>query len=147
MKPYSLDLRQRVLAAVDEGQQTRGQIAQRFAVSTSWIRRLVQRRRATASIAPRPQRRGPAPKRDEPRLARLRELVGRQPDATLAELRDRLAEPVSLMTVCRALRRLRLPLKKVRAGRRAGPAGHSAAARRARRRGRAPAAGPADLRR
>jgi transposase len=116
MKPYSMDLRQRVLAAVDAGQQTRGQIAQRFSVSTSWIRRLVQRRRETGAIAPRPHRSGPRPKLDEPRLARLRELVGRQPDATLAELRDRLAEPVSLMTVCRALRRLRLPLKKSPSG-------------------------------
>jgi len=116
MKPYSLDLRQRVLAAVDDGQLTRGQIAQRFSVSTSWIRRLVQRRRETGSISPRPHRSGPQPKLDEPRLARLRALVGNQPDATLAELRDRLAEPVSVMTVCRALRRLRLPLKKSPSG-------------------------------
>ena len=47
MEAYALDLRQR---AVDAGQLRRPQIA----VSTSWIRRLVQCRRETGSIAPSP---------------------------------------------------------------------------------------------
>src|SRR5690349_19692106 len=120
MKPYSPDLRQRVLAAVDEG-QPRLTIARLFRVSASWIRRLCQRRRETGSTAPRPHGGGRPPKLDAARLRRLRELVERQPDATLAELRGRLAAPVSLMTVCRALRRLRLPLKKSRSRPPSGP--------------------------
>jgi transposase len=112
MKPLSLDLRQRVLAAVDEGILSRPAIAKAFTVSTAWIRRLVQRRRETGSIDALPHRGGPAPKLGEEHHARLRELVARQPDATLAELRDRLGTPVSIMTVCRALQKLRLPLKK-----------------------------------
>jgi transposase len=116
MNPYSLDLRERVLAAVDAGQHTRGTIAQLFSVSTAWIRRLVQRRRETGSITPRPHRSGPLPKLRAPHLDRLRELVRQQPDATLAELRRRLGEPVSAATLCRALRRLRLPLKKSPSG-------------------------------
>jgi transposase len=116
MKSYSLDLRQRVLAAVDAGQLNRGQIARLFAVSTAWIRRLVQRRRQAGSIAPLPHHGGPAPKLGAEPLRRLGELVRAQPDATLQELRTRLGEPVSVMTVCRALRRLRLPLKKSPSG-------------------------------
>ncbi len=120
---YSLDLRQRVLDAVDAKNATRKAIAARFAVSTAWLRRLVQRRRATGSIAPRPHRGGPAPALGPAHRERLRALVARQPDATLAELRDRPVAPVGIMTIARALRALRLPLKKSRSGRpsRTGP--------------------------
>lgn len=120
---YSLDLRQRVLMAVDAKTATRAAIAERFQVSTSWIRRLVQRRRETGSIAPRPHRGGPAPSLGPAERERLRALVAQQADATLAELRDRLAAPVGIMTIARALKALRLPLKKSRSGRpsRTGP--------------------------
>jgi len=112
MKAYSLDLRQRILAAVDEQTLTRPQIAQLFSVSTSWIRRLVQRRRETGSIEPLRHRSGPKPALNEENLQHLRELVREKSDATLEELRGRLAVRVSVMTVCRALKQLRLPLKK-----------------------------------
>ena len=45
-------------------------------------------------------------------LEQLRELVRRQPDATLEELRQRLGVSCSLMTISRALRKLGLPRKK-----------------------------------
>jgi hypothetical protein len=54
MKAYSLDLRTRVLAAVDRGQLTQGQIADQFQVSDRWIRQLLRRRAQTGSSAPRP---------------------------------------------------------------------------------------------
>ena len=65
MRPYSMDLRKRVLAAVDAGKQDRLEIARVFSVSVAWIRRLVQRRRETGSIEPLRQRHGPQPKLDE----------------------------------------------------------------------------------
>jgi transposase len=114
MKPYSLDLRQRVLAAVEEGNSSRGEIAERFSVCKSWIRRLLQRLRETGSIEPLPHGGGRPPKLDDTHLERLRELSAQQSDATLNELRDRLGEPVSQMTICRGLQRLQLPLKKSR---------------------------------
>ncbi len=42
--PYSQDLRDRVLAACDRAMNTK-QIAELFSVSTSWVRRVKQRRR------------------------------------------------------------------------------------------------------
>jgi transposase len=45
-------------------------------------------------------------------LERLRELVRQQPDATLEELRQRLAASCSTMTISRALRKLGLPRTK-----------------------------------
>jgi transposase len=61
MKTYSSDLRKRVVKACDEGRFSRVEIADHFGVSTAWIRRLLQRRRTTGSIAPLPSRPGPKP--------------------------------------------------------------------------------------
>jgi transposase len=116
MEAYSLDLRQRVLAAVDAGQLRRPQIAALFQVSTSWIRRLVQRRRETGAIAPTPQRHGPLPALSDRQRRRLADLVRRRPDATLAELRQHLAAGVGTTTIWRALAQLGLTLKKSRCG-------------------------------
>ena len=112
MRPYSMDLRVRVLADCDSGMQT-GVVAQKYSVSSAWVRRLKQRRRETGQIGPRQQRHGPRPK-----LAGHQEelgaLVRQQPDATAEELRTRLKVSVSRPTVQRALRRLGLTFKKRR---------------------------------
>jgi len=122
MRAYSQDLRDRIVRACDEGWGTRQQIADVFGVSTAWVRRLLQRRRETGSFAAKPRGGGAPTKMTDDRRARLLVLVSAQPDATLAQLRDRLGAPVHLSTVARALDRLGWPLKKVPAGCRAGPA-------------------------
>ncbi len=135
MKAYSQDLRERVVRACDEGRLGRQQIADLFRVSVAWVRRLLQRRRQTGSFAALPHAGGPQPKLDDERRGRLLMLVAQQPDATLAELRDRLATPVHLSTVARALTRLGLTVKKKCSGppSRTGPtsatAGRRSAAR------------------
>ena len=110
MKPYSMDLRERVLADSDAGMQT-AQVAQKYSVSKSWVRRLKQRRRESGQIAPRCGT-GRKPKLDERQRSRLQELVDQQPDATLEELRDKLGAEVCLSTIWLALKTLRLTLKK-----------------------------------
>jgi len=55
MRPYSMDLRQRVLADCDDGMKTRA-VATKYRVSESWVRRLKQRRAATGETAPRSPR-------------------------------------------------------------------------------------------
>ena len=54
MAPYSLDLRERVAAAVDHGEGSQREIARRFRVSLSFLVRLLQRRRAAGTLAPKP---------------------------------------------------------------------------------------------
>jgi transposase len=120
MKAYSMDLRQRVLEDCDAGMETR-QVAVKYRVSESWVRRLKQRRRETGETAPRPCRNG----RIAGRLVhvdRIKELIGRKPDVTLRELASDLGGRVSGQTLSRALRSLGLTLKKSPARRRAGPA-------------------------
>ena len=61
MKPYSMDLRLRVLKDVDAGASKR-EVAVKYDVSESWIRRLIQRRRENGEIAPRTSHNGQQPK-------------------------------------------------------------------------------------
>jgi len=110
MKAYSMDLRTRVLAACDGGHATKA-VATTFGVSPAWVRRLKQHRRERGDAAPR---RGGGSRGRKIDRGRLAELVKAQPDATLAELRDRLGVAVTVRSVCRALRQLRLSYKKSR---------------------------------
>src|SRR5262249_56762940 len=107
MRPLSNDLRERILAAVDNHEGSRRQIARRFAVDVSTITRLLQLRRRTGSLEPRlhgGRTRDPALDRDD--LERLRRLVEEHPDATLEQLREHLGITGSIMIVWRALERL-----------------------------------------
>jgi len=110
MDAYSIDLRKRVLEDCDAGVGTR-EVATKYRVSESWVRRLKQRRRETGEVAPRRSGTKQGPKW----LAYaedLRQLVDEQPDATLGELRERLGQDVSVQTLSRALRALQLTFKK-----------------------------------
>jgi|SRR5687768_11996148 len=116
MDAYSLDLRTRVLAACDAGKKTK-QVAQQFSVSPAWVRRLKQRRREDGSIAPRPIP-GGKPKLDGTNRAKLSEFVQQKPDATLEELRRRIAQElgirISIGALWETLRRMKLSFKKSR---------------------------------
>ena len=108
--PYAQDLRDRVLSAYDRGMRT-GQIVEVFLVSPAWARRVKQRRRESGETTPRPMGGVRVVKID---LARLAELVARQPDATLKELREKLGVVCAESAVCMALKRLDLSFKKRR---------------------------------
>src|SRR5947209_14739824 len=112
MRPYSTDLRERIVAAVERGELPIRQIAHLFAVSLSCVVRLLQHKRRTGSVQPKPHAGVPPRKLDAAAEARLLELVRDQPDATLAELRDRLGIRCSLMTIARALKRHQITRKK-----------------------------------
>jgi transposase len=112
MRPYSTDLRERILAAVERGEHSLRQLADLFSVSLSFLVRLLQRYRRTGSALPQPHGGGPTPCLDERAVQRLLDLVHEQPDATLRELRDRLGVPCHISTIARVLRRRRLSRKK-----------------------------------
>jgi transposase len=116
MKAYSMDLRERVVAACDRGEGTREQIAKRFQVGLAWVYRLLQRRRETGSIEPEPHGGGQKPAFDPPAAERLRQAVADRPDATLEELREAVGVACGTSAVHRALEELGLPRKKSRSG-------------------------------
>ena len=108
-RAYSMDLRQRVIDDCDTGLLTH-QVAKKYSVSSSWVRRLKQHRRERGDIAPRVGGGSRGFKIDR---QNLNELVRQQPDVTLAELRQRLKVDVSLWAICKALRQLGLSYKKI----------------------------------
>jgi transposase len=62
MRAYSMDLRERIVAAVDGG-MTQDQAAVTFGVSVNTVGRYLARRRDIGSLAPTVQRHGPRPQR------------------------------------------------------------------------------------
>src|SRR3954471_8654665 len=86
MRAYSIDLRERVVAACAAGDATREQVATRFSVSVAWIRKLLRQRRQTGSIGPKPHGGGHPRAFDDAADDRLRRAARDDADATLAEL-------------------------------------------------------------
>ena len=121
MKAYSLDLRQKILRACDQGLGSQRAIATLFGVSLSFVEKLLRRRRTTGDIAPRAHAGGRRASGDEAALAQVRRLVHEQPDATLAELCERLGTQqslrVSIPTMARIVTHLGLPRQKSRSTR------------------------------
>jgi len=116
MKPYSEDLRERVVAACAEPGRSVGEVAAQFRVSVSFIHKLRRRQRTTGTFAALPHRGGPAPTLDATAHTQLASCVAQQPDATLAELCGQLAAAggpaVGRTTVWQALQTLDLRRKK-----------------------------------
>jgi transposase len=115
-KPYSQDLRDRVIAGVEDGLRTTA-CARLMRVSVSYVSKVLGRKRSTGETAARPLGHGPKPKLAAHEAA-LRQRVAAVPDATLEELSAwLLAEhevAISVSALCRTLQRLHLPRKKRR---------------------------------
>ena len=119
-KPYSEDLRRRVVAAIDSG-ATIPDAAEQCGVSISSVVRFLKLHRDTGNIG--------AAKfggyKEFTLVAHeelVRSLIEEQPDITLAELKARLAKKkvsVGKSSIARFLNHLKLPFKKKSAGSRA----------------------------
>ena len=108
MKPYSKDLRIRVLAAVDGG-TPREEVAKTFSISVPSIKRWLKRRRKTGDVAPKPIP-GRAPLKGAALEEWLPEHLKGNPDLTLEEhceaFEEETATKVSDATMSRAIARL-----------------------------------------
>lgn len=107
-------MRRRIVEAYDSGKGTQEEIAGIFGITRNCVTKLLRLRRETGSIAPKPHGGGHPAAYSGEKLERLRELVKQQPDATLAELRERTGVACSLVAVFNALNRLDLRYKKSR---------------------------------
>ena len=112
-RPYSLDLRQRIVRAVEAGASRRATAAQ-FDVSPSCVFKLVQRWRQKGTLAPDPVGGGRRAKlADHAELVHA--LLAATPDSTIAELKTRLAAAgiaVSPSAISRFLKACGLTRKK-----------------------------------
>jgi transposase len=123
-RPYSDDLRARVITAVADGCSRRA-AAKRFAVSASSSIRWVDLHEETGSVSPR-RRGGKSRSPLEPHASWLLELVDEESDLTLAEIVERLRQDRGVCTtdssVDRFFTRHGVSFKKNSARRRAGAA-------------------------
>jgi putative transposase len=114
IEPYSLDLRERAVALLDEGASS-PEVAEMLGVSDSWVRKMRLRRERLGHLMPGspPGRERKLSKEDETELCML---VDEQPDATLEELVEIVAKDlkvrVSIATLSRRLIALGLTRKK-----------------------------------
>ena len=116
MNTYPIELRQRVVNAVDNDVGTKKEIAKTFSVSVSWIRKLLQRRRETGSIEPSPRTQGRKPAFQGKNLKRLEQFIKAHPDTTLEEIKQHFSGVVdcSIVAIHHTLKRLDLRYKKNR---------------------------------
>jgi len=115
-KPYSEDLRKRVVGAV-EGGLSRRQAAELFDVGVSTVIRWVRRFRATGSVAAKPMG-GDHRSRLIGERTWILERIEAEPDLTVEELRGELRDRgivVGHGTVCRFFAREDVTFKKKRA--------------------------------
>jgi transposase len=114
MSGYSVDLRRRIVSAVEEG-MPKAQAARTFSVSLSSVKRYVNKAERGESLAPK-KRPGSAPKLDEKARKLLEEDMRERPYLTLRERCDYIEAitglSVSRSTMCRAIARIGSTRKK-----------------------------------
>ena len=115
MKPYSVDLREKIVSAIEQGDSSVRKVAQRFSVSKNSVQRLVTQKRSAGHVVPRPQG-GSMVSPVMAYKAQLLRIFEQKTDATLAEYCELLFDEtglwVSPSTMCRTFQRLNLPRKK-----------------------------------
>lgn len=120
MKPYSEDLRTRIVRAVRQGGKSKSATAQLFDVSLSSVKRYVKLAEQGSSLTPR-KGGGRPPKTDETTRKLLEEDVYERPAATVAArchfLQSITGKSLSVSTVKRLLKRLGFSQKNGQWGR------------------------------
>ena len=113
---YSTDLRTRVIDAWNAKEGTQAQLAERFKVSESFVKRVLRRFRTSGEKEAKPRGATVAPTIDEAALKLVQNWIEQKPDILLQELCEKLAVQqgiqVSQSTMCRAVQRLRMSHKK-----------------------------------
>jgi transposase len=118
MKPYSNDLRRKIVEAYESGQFTQDEVADLFGVSNATVRNFLRRKRNTGSADALPHAGGRSATLADTERERLRQIARENDDATLAELcrlvEKKFKKNISNSAMCRLLRGLGLPRKKSR---------------------------------
>lgn len=120
MQPYSLDLRERVVKAYEQGKGSIAEIAAMFNVGQTFVKKMLRQKRETGDLSAYPHGGGNSPTLSPKHLALLRTKVQNQRDISLIELQALLETEAKLSvhpsTISRALSQLGLGRKKKSGG-------------------------------
>ncbi len=116
MRAYSLDLRQRVVSTYEAGQTTIKEVAKRFSVGETFVKKMLWQKRSSGVVPP-PAHGGGKPRvLSEKHLTALRRWLKKEPDLTLSELQEKMKQEkkksVSVATLGKVLQAERLTRKK-----------------------------------
>jgi transposase len=100
-RPYSMDLRERVMAAIESGMSTH-QAAARFSIGIATAGAWARLKRAKGEVAPARQGK-PKGSVLDPHADFIFDLIGAIPDVTLEEIAERLAEERGVRVVSTAV--------------------------------------------
>jgi len=112
MKTTSMDLRRRIVETYDEGKWTQEEVAKRFRVSVGMVKKLLQQRRRTGQIEARHRFSGRKARLLPERGKELKALVAKQPDLTLAQIKECLSLTCTIPAIHQVLAKLGLTYKK-----------------------------------
>ena len=113
-KVISMDLRERIVAAYEEREGTREEVAKRFKVSLGMVKKLLAQKDRTGDLRPRYRYCGRKAKLEPAHGERMKALVKKEPDLTLAEIKQRLELDCTIGAIHWILRRQGLTYKKRR---------------------------------
>lgn len=118
MKPYSNDLRRKIVEAYESGDHSLDEVADLFGVSLATVKNFLRRKRLTGSADALPHAGGKSPSLNDKARESVQLAINENNDLTLKELRKLLKrkhkKEVSLPTISRLLQTLGLPRKKSR---------------------------------
>jgi transposase len=119
MKALSMDLRTRIIAAVEEGKENMHEIAVRFAVHYKTVQKLKYQWRDLGTLEPKTHRAGRKRSLSESQRNKLDKLIRENSSLTLEQLREKIQATCSTVTIWNEVRRLGHTYKKTVARRRA----------------------------
>ena len=113
---YSTDLRTRIIEAWNAKEGSQAQLAERFKVSLSFVKRVIHRYRTSGQREAKARGATLSPTINGEILLLVQGWIQNKPDIHLEELCEQLAAKrgikVSQSTMCRAVQRLKMPRKK-----------------------------------
>lgn len=117
MKAYSIDFRQKIVKAYEQGNTSIRQVASRFDVSKAFVQKLLKQKKIKGHVEPGKQG-GSIKSKLDMYKTQLAQMVEKYPDGALSEYCEYWGQTynqwVSTSTMCRALQRQQLTLKKRR---------------------------------
>jgi transposase len=116
MAAYSLDLRERIVEAVEQQVGSKRTIARLFGVHESFLYKLLRQKRERGDLAPLPHGGGAQTKLSAGQWQQVARWIATTPDATLAELQEQVQQKlrvrVGVSTIWRGVETLGVTRKK-----------------------------------